>query len=395
MLRGKDIICISSIDWDYVWQGHQEIMLALAREGNRVLFVENTGVRAPTWRDLPKVRRKLLHWARGLGSVRTIESGLHIQTPLIFPFHNSRLIRQVNRAWFVRALRRRIHQLGMTCPLVWTFLPTQVAHDLIDAIGPELLIYYCVDRFEASSSAAQKIAPLEHGMLRRADLVFACSENLVTYCSQYQGNVHLFPFGVNLDTFEWVRDGDDPPPDEIRHVPRPFIGFIGGIHRWMDYDLLRTLTERNRKWSFIFVGPVLEDLQGLDKLENCHFLGFRQHGELPAFIKAFDVCLIPYVLTTYTENVSPAKINEYLIMGKPVVSTPLPEVLAFNRRHGPIIDVVHDASGFQTIIEKHLTSAQNSREFQRRIAVAQENSWKVRLQAMSALIVKALQDKAK
>lgn len=394
MLRDKDIICISSIDWDYIWQGHQEIMLALAREGNRVLFVENTGVRAPTWKDLPKVRRKLLHWAKGLGSIRQVEPGLHIQTPLIVPFPYSRLFRRVNRELLVRAVRRRLHHLEMNRPLVWNFLPTRVAHDLIDALNPELLIYYCVDRFEASSPAAQRIVPLEHAMLHRADLVFACSENLAEYCSQYNGNVHLFPFGVSLEKFEKVRDGDTPPPDEFRSISRPFIGFIGGIHRWMDYDLLRALAERNRQWSFVFIGPVLEDLHGLDKLENCHFLGFRQHDELPSFIKAFDVGLIPYVLTPYTENVSPTKINEYLIMGKPVVSTPLPEVLAFNRRHGPIIDVVHDASGFQTIIEKHLTSGQNSREFQRRIVVARGNSWKVRLQAMSALIVKALRDKA-
>ena len=45
-LAGERIVCISSIDWDFNWQGHQEIMAALASEGSRVLFVENTGVRA-------------------------------------------------------------------------------------------------------------------------------------------------------------------------------------------------------------------------------------------------------------------------------------------------------------------------------------------------------------
>ena len=57
-----DILCISSIDWDFIWQGHQEIMSTLAAEGHRVLFVENTGVRSPNLRDLPRLRQRIRNW---------------------------------------------------------------------------------------------------------------------------------------------------------------------------------------------------------------------------------------------------------------------------------------------------------------------------------------------
>jgi hypothetical protein len=65
ILHGYDIVCFSSIDWQFIWQGHQEIMSTLAANGNRVLFVENTGVRAPAMRDLPRVRQRLRNWWRG------------------------------------------------------------------------------------------------------------------------------------------------------------------------------------------------------------------------------------------------------------------------------------------------------------------------------------------
>ena len=65
MLTGQDILCISSIDWRFIWQGHQEIMSTLAANGNRVLFIENTGIRAPTIRDLPRLRQRLGNWWRG------------------------------------------------------------------------------------------------------------------------------------------------------------------------------------------------------------------------------------------------------------------------------------------------------------------------------------------
>ena len=45
MLKGQTVLCISSIDWDFIWQGHQQIMSMLAAHGNNVLFIENIGAR--------------------------------------------------------------------------------------------------------------------------------------------------------------------------------------------------------------------------------------------------------------------------------------------------------------------------------------------------------------
>ena len=71
-----DILCISSIDWDFIWQGHQEIMSTLAADGHRVLFVENTGVRAPNMRDLPRVRQRIRNWWRGTKGFRSTGKGM-------------------------------------------------------------------------------------------------------------------------------------------------------------------------------------------------------------------------------------------------------------------------------------------------------------------------------
>ena len=70
MLTGRSVVCISSIDWDFIWQGHQQIMSTLAAHGNRVLFVENTGVRRPTLRDMPRLRQRLRNWWRGTKGFR-------------------------------------------------------------------------------------------------------------------------------------------------------------------------------------------------------------------------------------------------------------------------------------------------------------------------------------
>ena len=65
-MLNEDIICFSSIDWDFNWQGHQEIMSRLARAGNRVLFVENTGVRTPRLGDYKRMVSRIRNWRRGI-----------------------------------------------------------------------------------------------------------------------------------------------------------------------------------------------------------------------------------------------------------------------------------------------------------------------------------------
>src|SRR5438128_11818729 len=106
LIAGEDIICISSIDWDFVWQGHQEIMSALAAAGTRVLFVENTGVRAPRLPDLPRLRRRIVNWWRSTRGFHQERERLYVYSPLILPFPYSRLARFVNRLLLVRSLRR-------------------------------------------------------------------------------------------------------------------------------------------------------------------------------------------------------------------------------------------------------------------------------------------------
>ena len=147
MMRGQDIVCISSIDWDFIWQGHQQIMSTLAAHGNKVLFVENTGVRRAVLRDAPRMIRRFRNWWRGTQGFRLERDNLFVYSPLVLPFPYSRVARWINRRIIARALRRWMSAAGLQRPIVWTFLPTPLVLDLIKAVEPELVIYYCIDDF--------------------------------------------------------------------------------------------------------------------------------------------------------------------------------------------------------------------------------------------------------
>jgi uncharacterized SAM-binding protein YcdF (DUF218 family)/glycosyltransferase involved in cell wall biosynthesis len=385
MLRGHDIVCVSSIDWDFIWQGHQEIMAAFAASGNRVVFIENTGVRPPTFRDLPRIKHRFLSWWKSAWGFREERPNLFVYSPLVLPFPYSRVVRRINRFILLRALSRWMRVVRMSRPVLWTFLPTPLAHDIIDGVNPDVTVYYCIDSFAVSSARARRVEQSEREMFRRADLVFVTSNRLREVAEAHNPNVALFPFGVDFERFDAIRRSGDALPEELRDLPRPIVGYVGGLHRWVDQALVAAVAERHPEWSIVLIGPVQTDVSALQRCANVHLLGSRAHADVPRYVKAFDVAMIPYVAAEYTHHVYPTKLNEYLAMGKPVISTDLEEIRHFNKAHDGVVAIATDPGGFADEIERaRRTDSPEARQF--RIAVAAQNGWRRRIDEMSRLI---------
>ena len=393
MVRRPDILCVSSIDWDFIWQGHQEIMATLAAEGHRVLFVENTGVRSPNVTDLPRVRQRIRNWWRGTKGFREERHNVFVYSPLLIPFPYSRLARWINRTLLMRAMRRWMHATGFYRPIAWTFLPTPLAVDLLRDLDPQVTIYYCIDDLASSSLAARRIVPSEERLFREADLVFVTSEKLRERASRLSSRVHLFPFGVNFEQFDRVHHDQQPLPADLVSLKRPVVGYVGGLHQWVDQALVAEVASRMPDVTFALVGPAQTDVSVLERCPNITLLGKRPHADVPRYVKGFDVGIVPYLLTEYTANVYPTKLNEYLVMGIPVVATDLPEIRRFNVQHGDVVEVAKGADAFVAAIRRALEGSP-APVVERRIAVAHENSWDSRIATMSGLIDEAIDRRA-
>src|SRR6185312_8367962 len=225
---------------------------------------------------------------------------------------------------------------------------------------------------------------------RQADLVFVTSEKLRERAARYSDRVHLFPFGVNLERFDAVRRGNDQAPQDLAPLKRPVVGYVGGLHQWVDQPLLAAVAEQLPEMSFALVGPVQTDVSALERRSNVTLFGQRPHPELPKYVKQFDVGIVPYLLTEYTANVYPTKLNEYLSMGIPVVATDLPEIRRFNRDHGDVVSVAATADAFAAAIRQSCNGASPPAVVERRIEVAQSNSWERRIASMNTLIDEAI-----
>ena len=392
MLSSRDILCISSIDWDFIWQGHQEIMATLAAHGNRVLFIENTGVRAPGLRDVPRVIQRVRNWLRGTKGFRQVRDNLVVFSPILLPYPYSWLARRMNRLLLLRALHRWMQAAHCARPIVWTFLPTPLVLDVIEDLDPELTIYHCADNFPSSSPAARRIERSETALMRQADVIFVTSSRLYERARRLNPRVHLFSGGVDFERFSRVREAVDTVPQDLRAIGRPVIGYVGGVHRWMDQELLGRAAELLPGANFVIVGPCQADIHTLRRHGNIHFMGARPHDAIPAYVKGFDLAIVPYRLSEYTQDVFPTKVNEYLSMGIPVVATDLPELRRFNAVHGDVVTITQNLQGFVDAIRAGLMS-RRPETVVRLIDAARQNDWQQRINQMCEVVEVALNAK--
>lgn len=367
-------------------------MSRLAAAGNKVLFIENTGARRPGLRDLPRLRIRLRNWRKGIKGVRQESENLFIYSALVFPFPYSRFFLWINSKIITGTINKWLRAFGAHMPLIWTFLPTKLTLKIMEKIDAKGTIYYCIDSFPSISEGLKKIKFSESELVKKADLTFVTSKLLQKQCLEYGRLAHLFPFGVNFSKFAMAGTGGSSIPAELSSLKRHVIGYIGGIHKWVDLDLVRQLAISRPEWSFVFVGPLQTRVDSLTHLRNVHFLGARDHDILPGYVAGFDACIIPYSITEYTANVYPTKLNEYLAMEKPVISTRLPEIVEFNRSFGDIVHLADSADSFAHALERAIE--EDSAELARmRVEAAKANSWEARIEQMCSLIENVMQRK--
>ncbi len=382
MFKHKDIICISSIDWDFVWQGHQEIMSTFTRHGNRVLYIENTGVRTPTFKDTTRIWLRLRNWFKSVNGFRQVDRNLFVYSPLILPFPFSRYVRWINRWLMIFPLKRWLDVMNFNHSIIWTFLPTQTALDIIQEVKSHLLVYYYIADFDQLVKDTAKLRKTETALMQKCDIIFAQSETFRKKCLPFNKNVHIFPFGVNIDVFD-QKPSNISVPSDLRELSKPVIGYVGGIHRHIDLALVRKISEIFPEACIAIVGPIQTDIGSLSKCKNILFTGKKNFSELPSYIKQFDVCLVPYALNEFTKTVYPTKINEYHAMGKPVVSTNIPEVIRMN-----ISNLMYVGEGHDAFIQNIRLALREDCEDLRykRLALARESSWSVRIEQMASHI---------
>jgi glycosyltransferase involved in cell wall biosynthesis len=381
-LRGANIVYLAAIDWDFNWQPTQEVASGLRAAGNRVLYVENTGVRPPRLRDVARLRARVSNWRRSHGAAATTKAGVDVLSPLVIPLPYSKLALPLNTRILMRSIRRWVDEDRGRPLIVVTFLPTPLAASVIEELKPAMTIFYSADRLFESSPSAKKLIPFEHEMFGRSDLVLTTSTALRDDAKPWSSNVKLFNHGVRWNDFAAAH-----ATARQKQNATPVVGFAGSIRDELDMALLENVVRAAPDLRFVFAGPVFSDVRALAALPNVELTGPKPHSEIVRMmVEQFHVGILPYTLNRFTEAIAPAKMLEYIAAGLPVVATGLPDIRQFAHDHDGMIEIASDTDAFVDALRRAVLR-RSSDMHERRLACAKANAWPVRMEQLSRWIV--------
>ncbi|WP_346327434.1 UDP-galactopyranose mutase [Iodidimonas sp. SYSU 1G8] len=240
-------------------------------------------------------------------------------------------------------------------PVLWYYTPMML--DFSRHVPASLVVYDCMDELSNFRFAASDLGQRESDLLRRADVVFTGGYSLYEAKRDRHVNIHPFPSSVDKAHFAQARDLSGEAAEDQRGIPGPRLGYFGVIDERLDLALLAALADARPDWSIIMVGPVVKiDPAELPQRPNIHYLGGKSYEALPEYLAGWDVALMPFAMNEATRFISPTKTPEYLAGGKPVVSTPVFDVV---RRYTdlPAVHIAADTGGFIAACDAALAMA--------------------------------------
>ncbi len=353
------IIVHCHLRWDGVWQRPQQFLSRLS-QSHRILFVEG-----PTVVPEESSPRYELKDAEGYPNIKIMRT--------YFPA--SRFYK--DGAW-VDSERLRLLDEALQnelsgefeCPVQWFYDPMAVffAHKLKD----RAVVYDCMDQLSQFKFAPPELVHREQKLLEAADVVFTGGRKLWESKSQTNSNCHFYGCGVDIEHFSKARSEQTVIPNDVHFVHRPILGYFGVVDERIDYELITRLADANPDWSIVVIGPVAKvDPNALPCRVNIYWVGRREYATLPAYTKAFDVCLMPFALNEATEYINPTKALEYMATGKPIVSTAVPDVVS---NFGQVVKVARSTEEFIKLCQEAVKSPDQT-AIQRGLKMASENSW--------------------
>ncbi|MBT1702553.1 glycosyltransferase family 1 protein [Chryseosolibacter indicus] len=365
-----DLVCFSHLRWNFVYQRPQHLMSRYAKNG-RVFFVEEP-----------------IHDASGDSflEVNNPIENIWVLVPHLAPGNSDDINVSQQRELFTKFFLEK----EIVNYFFWYYTPMSLAFS--DHFNPIIIIYDCMDELSAFKFAPHGLREKENELFGKADLVFTGGYSLYEAKKHKHPDVHAFPSSIDVPHFNKARTYSADPEDQAS-IPHPRIGFFGVLDERMDFDLVEAVAKRKPDWHFVMIGPVTKiDPNSLPNLTNIHYLGMKPYSELPDYISGWDVAMMPFAHNESTRYISPTKTPEYLAAGKPVVSTPIIDVIRQYGRHG-LVNIAGTSEEFVRVVSLELENHDREEWLDNVDDLLSQNSWDKTWQKMMYLITRKLNEK--
>ncbi|KUJ59894.1 amine oxidase [Flavobacteriaceae bacterium CRH] len=347
-----DMIVFCHLRWQFVYQRPQHIISRMAQT-MKILFIEEP-----------------LHYTdnENSGNLIHVDDMLHVLQPnvrniesiaALIPYYVKN--KNISIGWFYSA----------------SFSP------LLESIHFESVVYDCMDELSLFKGAPEHLINQEKYLMAHADIIFTGGKSLYESKKELHPNVHCFPSSVDESHFAKALNGIAIAED-IAHLQAPIVGYFGVIDERIDLDLIDQTAQKLPNVSFVMIGPLAKiEEADLPRRDNIHYLGMKSYDELPHYLKAFDIAMMPFALNDATKYISPTKTLEYMAAGKPIISTKIMDVV---RDYSSCVGFVETADEFCTTITSLLDGKNQLSIEKEYFKILQKTSWDTTADKMKSII---------
>ena len=372
------IVVHCHLRWDWVWQRPQQFLSRLSKR-HRVLFVEG-----------PSVSDQI--------SSPTYQLKTLVDYPNITILQTTMPASRWSDGEYIDEQRRIVVQKAINGALggkfdnavQWFYDPMAVT-SFTGKMNEIATVYDCMDELSQFKGAPPQLIERERDLLQAADVVFAGGRKMQQSKSRYHANCHFYGCGVDIAHFGQARSANTSVPSDVAHLAgKPMLGYFGVVDERMDLQLLAKLADA-ASWNIVMVGPVCKiDEKTLPQRANLHWMGGREYSMLPAYTKAFDVCLMPFALNEATEYINPTKALEYMATAKPIVSSAVPDVVS---NFAEVVQIADSHDEFVQMCREEVAQP-NAKRIAKGLEMAQRNTWDAIVFQLEKHIAEALQTRS-
>jgi O-antigen biosynthesis protein len=364
-----DVVVFGVIDWSFRIQRPQQLALELARKGHRLFylapgFVESNEPGYRITRISPELALYEVH-LHAAGRVSIYEGAPDAA-------HTRHL---------AASLRRFLRDTAIDTNITFVDHPGWV--ELAAMMPRTQLVYDCMDNHHGFAGAGSQLPMDERRLLEICDAVIVTSDHLDAAMRPAHRYVRMVRNGCDPDHFAVAERAQSPHP-------RPVVGYFGALAEWFDVNMIRHAAKNLGGCDFLLVGADTAGVRDhLRSLPNVRFTGEIPYEELPALVEKMDVLVIPFVIDELTLATNPVKAYEALAAGKPVVATPMPELMHTDL--APFVRIGATPTVFAQEISAALADAGNPEHRADRIAFAKRQSWRNRATCLLDAVASAPQ----
>ncbi|WP_321472004.1 glycosyltransferase [uncultured Paludibaculum sp.] len=363
-----DVVILGIIEFDFRFQRPQQLAVRFAEEGHRVFWVSPGRHVPPSCAEA----YEMLDLRENLWEVRLRGRKSSIYEGTLDADRAKELLDGLSEFY---------RDAGIVESCVFIQLPfwRRLALGLRAAFGSAVL-YDCMDDWETFPSIGPFNISEERLLAAESDVLVVTAQKLVEKFEEWGLKPLLVRNGADYESFAKA----EVDPDLLRELQKPIVGYFGAIAEWMDLDLVYQVAVARPDYSFVLVGKVFNrDTSRLESLSNVHLLGHKEYSEIPAYLRTFDVCTIPFLVNQVTNATDPVKLYEYCSHGKPVVATALAELEALR----DVVYIASDATEFAQMLDQALDE-KTGEQARHRVEFAQANTWSHRSAVMDQAVAR-------